>query len=66
MESSEQIQRKFIARDHRNLVDRFAKPHERDALRPGWKAAQVEETHSPLPAANLNNHLDRYHSLQRL
>ena len=23
-------------------MDRFAKAHERDALRPGWKAAQVE------------------------
>ena len=42
MESSEDIERKFLERDHRNLTDKFAKANERDALWPGFRRAQEE------------------------
>ena len=42
VETERQIRRKFDTRDNRNLVDRFAKPHERAAHTPRWRAAQAE------------------------
>ena len=40
--SESQLKKKFDARDNKNLVDRFAKAHERAAYTPRWKAAQAE------------------------
>ena len=42
MESAQSIERKFLGRDNRNLTDKFAKHHERDALWPGFRRAQEE------------------------
>ena len=42
VEPSEDIERKFLERDHRNLTDKFAKANERDALWPGFRRAQEE------------------------
>ena len=42
VETERQIRQKFDARDNRNLVDRFAKSHERAAHTPRWRAAQAE------------------------
>ena len=36
IETESQLRKKFDARDNRNLVDRFAKAHERAAYTPGW------------------------------
>ena len=40
MESAQSIERKFLERDNRNVTDKFAKYHERDALWPGFRRAQ--------------------------
>ena len=42
MESAQSIERKFLARDNRNLTDKFAKSHARDALWRGFRRAQEE------------------------
>ena len=42
IETESQLRKKFDARDNRNLVDRFAKAHERAAHTPRWQAAQAE------------------------
>ena len=42
MESAQSIERKLLERDNRNLTDKFAKYHERDALWPGFRRAQEE------------------------
>ena len=42
MESTQSIEHKFLGRDNRNLTDKFAKLHERDALWPGFRRAQKE------------------------
>ena len=42
VETESEIQRKFTARDNQNLVDRFAKPHERNAYMERWQAACCE------------------------
>ncbi len=42
VETEQQIRAKFDARDHQNLVDRFAKASERKALKPRWQAAKAE------------------------
>ena len=42
VESAQSIERKFLGRDNRNLTDKFAKHHERDALWPGFRRAQEE------------------------
>ena len=40
VETESQLREKFESRN-KNLVDRFAKPHERAAYIPRWKAAQA-------------------------
>ena len=42
VESAQSIERKFLARDNRNLTDKFAKSHARDALWRGFRRAQEE------------------------
>ena len=42
VETERQIRQKFEARNNQNLVDRFAKPHERAAHMPRWRAANAE------------------------
>ena len=42
VESAQSIERKFLARDHRNLTDKFAKSPARDALWRGFRRAQEE------------------------
>ena len=42
MESAQSIERKFLARDNRNLTDKFAKAPARDALWRGFRRAQEE------------------------
>ena len=64
MESSESIERKFLRRDHRNLTDKFAKLHERDALWPGFRRAQEEMDrlrgrHLPTIDFNITSALNR-------
>ena len=41
VETESQLREKFESRNNKNLVDRFAKPHERAAYTPRWKAAQA-------------------------
>ena len=41
VETESQLGEKFESRNNKNLVDRFAKPHERAAYIPRWKAAQA-------------------------
>ena len=40
VESAQSIERKFLARDNRNLTDKFAKSHAQDALWRGFRRAQ--------------------------
>ena len=42
VESAQSIERKFLEQDNRNLTDKFAKYHERDALWRGFRRAQEE------------------------
>ena len=41
VETETQLRAKFETRNNQNLVDRFAKPHERAAYTPQWRAAQT-------------------------
>ena len=41
VETESQLREKFESRNNKNLVDRFAKAHERAAYTPRWKAAQA-------------------------
>ena len=41
VETESQLREKFESRNNKNLVDRFAKAHERAAHIPRWRAAQA-------------------------
>ena len=41
VETETQLREKFDTRNNQNLVDKFAKPHERAAYTPRWQAAQA-------------------------